>query len=214
VGPWLLEEYIDFKRLCNGALRLESPEQQWIASTQLGSPRWLRLFPDLRAAEKSLRKHPVYRWLTMCVPSAVDTTGDETAFVQFRRARIVVEHIALAALPPDRSDRPDKRRKSLRAAIERIEESIGNGTLYLPNPVREEMLTQLLAEAKLRLAAKRPKSVGYPWLKSLAEALQEQTRRAIAEVLIEVATSLGLDCDRRTADRYVKEAQQASIADK
>jgi hypothetical protein len=225
VGPWLREDYRGFKRLCNDALRLEPPKHPqltgplWDAITQ-----WHRDNPqesgyrenpyaDIAAAQEALRNHAVYRWLDNNLRHAVDTAGDETPFVLFRRVRTVVESVPRIG-PPPKPARMDKYRKTVANAVERLQESIDSGVLWFPNPAREEMLEQLLAEAKqiLRGTQRRPASVKYPSLEWLAHDLYEQTGAADWRLLLEVAAVRNLDCDERTAQRYVEKARRARAA--
>jgi hypothetical protein len=176
-------------------------------------------FPDIAAAEQALREHPVYCWLADNVPLAVDTAGDKTPFVQFRRVRIVAQTItyqsAAAAQggrrPPQRPVRRDKRRTPLLTAIARIEENLDDGTLSLADSAEEQMLGDLLAVAKQRLEAlRRPRGPhGYPQLRLLARELHRQTGTASAQLLLDMAAVCNLNCDARTAQRCVQEARQA-----
>jgi hypothetical protein len=169
-------------------------------------------FANLAAAKEALRNNSVYRWLAEHVPRAVDTKGDKTPFVQFRRARIVVEHMALGLTPASPvSVRSDKRRIPLLSAIERIEHSLNDGTLSLSNMVKEEVFEKLLAEAKRSLQGRQrqPKSHGYPWIRQLAHQLSEEIGTVDWKLLLDVAAVLNPDCDERTVRRYVEEARQA-----
>jgi hypothetical protein len=217
VGPWLRDDYRGFKRLCTEALFLEPPcflglpGGGWSAAAlrDLLERNRPSKFPNITAAEKALRGHRVYRWLKEYVPLAVNIATDKTPFSQFRRTRTVVEHIVFASALPLAPTRTDRRRTSLHKLLERLEGGLNDGTLRLRNMAREDTLEELLAEAKELLARRQPKSVGYPWLKQLARELCEQTGGADPKLLLQVAAVCELDCDERTAQRYVAEAKKA-----
>jgi hypothetical protein len=217
VGPWLREDWRNFKRIEIEALRLEPPDRPM--EGPLGFRSASRI-PNISAAETALHANAVYRWLANHVPQAVDTAGDTTPFAKFRRVRIVAQHVLFAgALTREKPVRTDKGRIPLLNAIERVERSLNDGSLSLSNLTKEELLENLLAEAKQSVQARQrqPKSHGYPWLRRLALELFEETRIGTARsaLLLEVAAVLNLPCDERTAQRYVRDAQEAqSIADK
>ncbi len=210
IGPWPREDYRSFKRLCTDALLLEPAEPDDYAGGLLATFRKPSAFPDVAAAERAISQHPVYEWLEKYVPRAVEFRVGETPFVRVRRARLVVEKIPYLSLPQARAERSDKRRKTARAAIERIEKGLDDGTIQLWNLAQEEMLETLLIQAKQRLAERRTKagSAAYPYLRDLAFELREWTGSADSELLEEVIGAVGLKCDDRTASRYARAAER------
>ena len=154
--------------------------------------------------------HRVYKWLAKHVPRAVDTSGDSTPFVQFRRLRVVVGHLPRIG-PPAKPPRLDKQRRPAASAVERLQQSIDSGALLFPNPARAEFFEELLEEAGriLRGPQRKPKSVGYPSLQWLARELWEQIGTADPQLLREVAAARDLNCDDRTVKSYAENAEQS-----
>jgi hypothetical protein len=208
VGPWLLEDYRSFRRLCNDALRLE-PLEPTVPQWALGS-RQPSSFPNVEAAERAFRGHVLYQWLATHVPRAVAARDKENSFVGFRRARYVVEQIIRLSLQRASYPRLDKQRRTVRAAITRVQQAIDNGTLFLVDGAQEEMLEHLLDVATNALSERRTKRdvVKYPALQDLAIDLLTWTGTADPDLLLEVAAARGFDFDERSARRYAATAKK------
>jgi len=95
-----------------------------------------------------------------------------------------------------------------RTTIERLQEYLQYGVVWLRDPARHEFLEQLLAEATLCLDEKQPRTVGQPWIASLARELQKKTGRVSGALLLQVATALDLKLDERTAYLYAERARK------
>ena len=89
----------------------------------------------------------------------------------------------------------------------KVRDLLHAGTINLEVP-KIEMLASLLAEASTELATPKPTPVKEPALMGLASALFTNLSIADTKLLADVAAAMGLDCDERTIQRYLREAKK------
>jgi hypothetical protein len=177
-GPWLTADYLRFGELC-----------------------------DYGYIADEFRKNSVYQWLFKHVPSAVPANPPYT------RMHIVARYIVVAGQPnafgglrvtaPAEVARARKWHNKAQTQIKRLQKTLGNRP-YLLLPRLDDELARALS-----LLDTRSTRAKQPWLLKLACELVTETNSVEPELLSQLATALNLiDFEQRTAQRYVKEAEE------
>jgi hypothetical protein len=209
--PWAWEHLQDLIRLRNYARQIGKRRIDGLM--RMGMEMRANPYSSAEAARRDLRVHPIYRWLAQNLSDVLRHVPEndpcaEIEFVSMLARSLAFGHIE-ASIPRNK-DREDKRRKGARAAIARIERDIAQGTVWLAQN-QLDMLEQLLNEAKATLGERRRKPPKYPSLFGLARDLRglKLAKTATLEAIMAVATANDLQCDERTARRYIQEARKA-----
>jgi len=111
----------------------------------------------------------------------------------------------------------DKLQATTLAAVKRVQESLGNTALELPNVDRHEMLMELLEEAAQILQEpprRGQRSPKHPTVQTLACRLCRLTgadNTQLLRALKALVKHFGPDCHERTLQRYVREARQEAL---
>ncbi|HEX5461368.1 MAG TPA: hypothetical protein VFX20_15495 [Steroidobacteraceae bacterium] len=102
--------------------------------------------------------------------------------------------------------RTDKARKKVRGAIESLERHLADGVIPFDSASDEKLLEQLLAQAKSTLArpGRKPPSQQME-LFHLAHFVVSELGVVNSTLFMEIATAVGLTCDERAAQRYLKQ---------
>lgn len=100
--------------------------------------------------------------------------------------------------------RKDKIRRMVRKDIERVERHIENGAMPFDQASDRALLTRVLAQKKSDLSWRQPKGLPQRDLLGLAYMFVEQLGPVNTRVFMDIAAAVGLSCDERTAQRYLK----------
>jgi hypothetical protein len=174
-------------------------------------------FPDIGKVQSMVRAHPIYQWFEAHIPEVLARAIDARSEIQLvqllLRCMTIAFWEAAGAAQPAKGvkERRDKKRNAARNAIDRVERFMDDVTILLP-PAKEDMLRNLLAEAKSELTRKSPRGPEfrpYLGLEALAYALYQELGIADPRILLDVASALELgDFTDRTAQRYVEKARK------
>lgn len=207
--PWSRAADQSLEQLLNDASRIgERPPGGLMGTNWTPSP-----YADIRAALTALRTHTIYKWLESRLP---DVLKRAPPGLEFDFVHVVAWHIAAAfedrARPlarPTWRVRADKARRVTRTAITRVLRAVEQPASGL-NRHQLSMLRQLLAELHRDLSAPRPKGkAAYPALEGLAYDLYRRFGIADTNIVTAVACAVELNCDERTAQRYVNQAKNS-----
>jgi hypothetical protein len=170
-------------------------------------------YADIEAALTALRTHTIYKWLKSRLPEVLKRAppGSELEFVY-----VIAWHIAAAfedrarpSVRPNWQVRADKARRVTCTAITRVLRALEQPASGL-NRDQLSMLRRLLAELHRDLSAPRPKGMAaYPALEGLAYDLYRRFSIDGTNIIMAVAGAVELNCDERTARRYVSQARNS-----
>ncbi len=201
VGLWARRDILGLNAICTEALR--EPRLAGL----LGALEPSRMFSSASDARDAMHSHPIYQWMRQYMPKVLATVPQDNHLGDVRLVQLLLRYITLAHTPISSAVRTDKRRGAAYQAIERVERHLDNGVILLEQ-LKDETLRNLLAQAKHELASPRPKPPKQAALLGLAHALKRHFGLAEASLLMDIASATGIDCDPRTAQRYVKEARK------
>jgi len=183
--------------------RLSGASREWIIE-HMGTKPPRNPYADFDAARKALHAHPMHRWLTEKLPK---TTVHMSALPLKRELPLlwdILSYLIQARAESQRAKpaRADKRRSQAARAVERVRLALHDGAITLPR-LQHRTLDALLSTAHKGLSARRPRLRDHPALLLSARKLHG-TVPIDAALVLEIAELMGITCDERTAQRYVK----------
>lgn len=203
VGLWKRADIRTLDALCKEGLRLNDLPTGGL----LGAMESPKRFSSATMARQALHAHPIHQWMNRHMPRVLQLARADEGLGDIKLVQLLLRHLVIAWSSPDFSAAPrtDKRRAAAYRAIERVERQMDEGVIAL-DQCKDEALRELLAQAKHDLASAHQKPPKHPALRGLAFGLHRHFRIADATLLTEIASAAGIECDIRTAQRYVKEA--------
>ena len=211
LGLWKRSDILSLNRLCEDVLRSSESSSETINHGLLGAllppPHQRKLTNDI----ETLHAHPIFKWMKKRIPTFATVTPATNPLSEFRFVQLLLRYMTLTFTADQwrQSARPrtDKPRTAARKAVQKVRDLLHAGTINLEVP-KIEMLASLLAEASTELATPKPTPVKEPALMGLASALFTNLSIADTKLLADVAAAMGLDCDERTIQRYLREAKK------
>lgn len=209
IGQWRKDHIRSLNRLCTDALKPRIPP-----GGLLSDP--IPTSAEIDAAQRTLHKHPIYRWLEQRDPPVLRQMPQGDPLAEFRLVQILLHRMTIAfaesSQTPVRKKRMDKPRAYAWDAFDRAEKYLLDGTVVLSSPARHSFLIELLGEAKSESVRKyrRAPRAGegtYPVLEGLAYALYKELGLADAALIMAVAKAVDSGCSAKTAKRFVDKAK-------
>jgi hypothetical protein len=156
-----------------------------------------------------LHEHAFYRQLQLELPCIMSLAPKNNNLACRNFLVDLFQHYVMATGAEPNKDRKDKRRIALRKDIDGLVRRLWNAPWLALD--RQQILILELQEASKELKKPLPRqkrSVGYPELERFAQRFfgrHKITRDA--NLLLEFARWTGIECDERTAQRYLEDAK-------
>jgi hypothetical protein len=189
-------------------VRLEGASSQWVLD-HMGTAPPANPYSDIDAARAALHAHPIHRWLSSKLPKAMQKVSALPLKHEFPLVWRLLSCLLLGSVPPVRSDgaRIDKRRNSAARRLKLDLRDVRAGIISLPHAQRQA-IEQFLSTQHQQLTKRRRKIVQHPALLLIAREMALAGIVITGLLMLEVAALLELNCDARTAQRYVNLADR------